>query len=312
MKLLSRSVFPTFFGLFTFVVAAFLGFFHPKKTIVGDALVPYAHLQDQQVVELSGLVASERYPGVFWGHPDSDNAPNLYAISLQGEVKTIALDEVTLLDWETITRCGDKLYLGEMGNNLSASRALGLYELREPDPESTTRLSPERFIRVRYPEQVTFPPNDAWHYDCEASFCDDQTIYFVTKNRPAYRVYIQDGSADLYKLDLSSLDQDNVLTQVDQADGLGGWVTAADLSPDGEWLAVLVESPVQSIWLFRRPEQGDRWLTQASEKKRYVFHNGGQLESLAFTAEGTLLMINEQREMFRVQMEAFQKVSDTP
>jgi hypothetical protein len=290
--------------------AAFVGFFHPRSHKVGARLTPYVEMADSGLQELSGLVASERFPGVLWAHSDSGNEPYLYALDIQGGSKAIELEDVTLRDWEAIARCGDKLYITELGNNLNASEKLGVYEFAEPDPKRTETLTPERFIPVRYEDQKSFPARDRWHYDCEAAFCFEGALYFVTKNRPAFRLFVQEGGANLYRLDLQNLTDDNVLKRVDSIEGLGGWVTGADISADKRWLAILIESPQQSVWLFERPESGDKFFSDSPVVKRFKFYGGGQLESLAFVRENdyeVLMMINEEREVFRVDLGSFLK-----
>jgi hypothetical protein len=289
-------------------LAVFTGFLHSPNHKVGDRLVPHAELADDGLQELSGLVASSRYPGVLWAHSDSGNEPYLYALDTEGDSSAIELQDVTLYDWEAIARCGDKLYVTELGNNLNASKKLGVYEFIEPDPDKTETLKAERFIPVRYADQESYPPTDRWRFDCEAAYCFGGSLYFVTKNRPAFRLFVQEGGANLYRLDMQNLSEDNVLQQIDSAHDLGGWVTAADISADEEWLALLIESPQQGIWLFQRPQSGDKFFSDARKVKRYKFYDGGQLESLAFVKENdyeVLVMINEERQVFRVDMGSF-------
>ena len=300
------------------VAFAFLGLFNPRETIIGPQLKAFTTLGNPHLAELSGLVASEQYPGTLWAHNDSGNEPRLFAVSLTGELRGQSADEgmkvegASLKDWEAIARVGDRLYIGEVGNNFNKSQNLGLYQVKEPTPTHSGSLEVERFVKLRYPDQSGFPPSDRWHFDCEAMFGLDHFIYFITKNRPAYRLWVQEGTANLYRLDLDELKNDsvNVLELVDSAKELGGWVTAADLSEDGRWLALVIESPLQSIWLFERPVDGDKFLSEAKSVKRFVFHNGGQLESLAFAGEGgeALYMVNEDREMFRVDFADFEEV----
>ena len=291
--------------------AAFLGFFNPRSIREGESIAPMVEMADDKLQELSGLVASRTYPGVLWAHSDSGNEPILYALDTQGGSHSIPLEGVTLRDWEAIALSDSTLYITEMGNNLNSSEKLGVYEFEEPDPKVSGPLRPRRFIPVAYEDQKSFPARDRWHFDCEAAFYSDGSLYFITKNRPAFRLFVQEGGANLYRLDLSALGEKNLLHRVDSIEGLGGWVTAADISVDGRRLAVLVESPQQSIWLFERPESGDRWFSQSSRVERYKFFDGGQLESLAFVSEGereALVMLNEERQMFRVELDKFEVV----
>lgn len=291
--------------------AAFLGFFHQRSIREGESIAPLVEMADENLQELSGMVASRRYRGVLWAHSDSGNEPILYALDAGGGSHAIPLEEVTLRDWEAIALSDSTLYITEMGNNLNASENLGIYEFEEPDPKASGPLRPRRFIPVTYEDQESFPARDRWHFDCEAAFYCDGSLYFITKNRPAFRLFVQEGGANLYRLDMSALGEKNLLRRVDSIEDLGGWVTAADISFDGRRLAVLVESPQQSIWLFERPESGDRWFSQAPRVQRYKFFDGGQLESLAFVEEGedeALVMLNEERQMFRVEMDKFKLV----
>lgn len=291
--------------------AAFLGFFHPRSIREGESISPLVVMADENLQELSGLVASRRYPGVLWAHSDSGNEPILYALDTKGDSHSIALEEVTLRDWEAIALSDSTLYITEMGNNLNSSEKLGIYEFDEPDPKAAGPLRPKRFIPVAYEDQESFPARDRWHFDCEAAFYSDGSLFFITKNRPAFRLFVQEGGANLYRLDMGTLGEKNLLRRVDSIEGLGGWVTAADISFDGRRLAVLVESPQQGIWLFERPESGDRWFSQSPRVRRYKFFDGGQLESLAFVGDGeseALVMLNEERQMFRVEMDKFESV----
>ena len=291
--------------------AAFLGFFHPRSIREGESISPLVVMADENLQELSGLVASRRYPGVLWAHSDSGNEPILYALDTKGDSHSIALEEVTLRDWEAIALSDSTLYITEMGNNLNSSEKLGIYEFDEPDPKAAGPLRPKRFIPVAYEDQESFPARDRWHFDCEAAFYSDGSLFFITKNRPAFRLFVQEGGANLYRLDMGILGEKNLLRRVDSIEGLGGWVTAADISFDGRRLAVLVESPQQGIWLFERPESGDRWFSQSPRVRRYKFFDGGQLESLAFVGDGeseALVMLNEERQMFRVEMDKFESV----
>jgi len=314
----------------------FVGFFNRGHQQIGRVLEPVAKLTHPKMEEVSGLVASAQFENILWAHNDSGNEPRLFAITTDGEVivpeelqerlyvaeqpkgreklfEGIAVEEATLVDWESIARNENSLYITEMGNNLNARRHLGIYEVAEPDPHQTSQVTPTRFAEVQYPDQKRFPPFSSWHFDCEAAFCRDGKLYFVTKNRPAFRLFVQQDSANLYSLDLAQLKSVNTLKLVDKIDNLGGWVTAADISPDGRWVALLCESPVQSLWLFETPQQGDRLFTDASSKARLVFQKGGQLESLAFAkyeGQDVLVMINEERELFRITLDEFELVED--
>ena len=290
----------------------FLGFFNRGHQAVGPILEPVAQFDHPKMEEVSGLVWGD---GVLWAHNDSGNEPQLFALSVDGKVLTpkgINVEGATLKDWEAVARWENDLYVTELGNNLNASKNLGVYKIAEPtEPSKSTSVKPEGFYEITYPDQTGFPPTDRWEFDCEEAFCWDSKLYVLTKNRPAFRMFVQRDTSNLYSLNLDTLKEKNVLTRVDEVAHLGGWVTGADISSDGNWIVVLCESPVQSLWLFKRPEEGDRFFSDSPEVRRFIFQKGGQLESVAFApvkGEEMLVMVNEEREVFHISLDRFQKV----
>lgn len=304
------------FGLFLGFLA-FEGFFNARQTIVGERLKPMATLTIDSLGEASGLVQSLAYPDALWVHNDSGNEPSLFLIDKEGKSliensKGMTVTGSALVDWEDIARSGDRLFVADMGNNFQLRSDLGVYEIVEPD-DLSGKAAAIKYYPILYPDKTGTPPTDRWEFDCEAIFSVDKKLYFVTKNRPAFRQFVQMPTANLYRLDNPDPNRHNVLKRIDQIDGLEGWVTAADVSADSRYLAVLCESPVQSIWLFERPTQGDKWFTEANSVHRYVFHGGGQLESIAFfrkDGQDSLIMLNEESEMFEIPLEKFKPVGD--
>ena len=47
--------------------------------------IDMGHIQDSEVVEASGLVASHRYPGTYYSIQDSQNPNKVYAMKYNGE-----------------------------------------------------------------------------------------------------------------------------------------------------------------------------------------------------------------------------------
>lgn len=300
----------------------FLGLLAPKGTESGERLVPYAVLEHPKMEEVSGLVAGARSPQVLWAHNDSGNEPRIYAFTSDGrlampdgqsieEYPGIEVVGAVLVDWESIARDKERLYICDTGNNFNARKHLGVYEVTEPDPYRDLEVKVSRYFEVRYPDQTSFPPADEWRFDSEAAFCWDGKLYILTKERPAFRLFVQKDSTAVYSLDLSNLKDTNELVRVDALTGLGGWVTAADIDSTGQRVALLCESPQQSIWVFERVEGVANFLSESPKVKRLLFHGGGQLESLAFaeTSGGEeLFMVNEEREVFRIPMSKFEVV----
>ncbi len=297
------------------VLAWFFGVLRWPNPKLGEHLVPYAEVENPLLMEGSGLVQSRTDPEIFWAHNDSGNAACLFAFDASGKTlqnpSGILVENAHLVDWEDITAIGDRLYVSDMGNNFNNRRNLGVYEIPEPKLGQSHETRAVAFFPVRYPDQTGFPPIGPWIFDCEATFAWNDHLYFITKSRPPFRIYVQGHQAGLYRKDTRHTDRVNELIKVDEVEDLGGWVTSADTSHDGRYLAVLVESPVQSVWLYERPAQGDRFFSEAASTRRFVFHGGGQLEALAFRrlSDGSeeIVLLNEARQLFRLSPSEFSR-----
>lgn len=276
---------------------------------------PIATVRHPSASEMSGIIRSDRYPGVFWVHNDSGDKARIFPIKLDGSVvkppyeDTFWVNEAVLgklewpgldiagatnIDWEDIARDGDTLYIADMGNNGNARRDLGIYVVPEPNPTVTGIVRALKFLPVRYPDQEAFPPKD-WFFDCEAIFTYRGKVHFVTKHRKNGNFAIPDVGAKLYRLDSQFTDRPNVLRKLDEVKDLGGWVTAADVSPNGQTLAVLTQAPVASVWFFDIRRSGDRLLSGPS--RRLVMTGAKQAEAIAFIDDRTVVVTNEQRDI---------------
>lgn len=277
-----------------------------------------ATVKHPAIDEMSGIVLSRTYPGVFWVHNDSGDSARIFPIRADGSVvkppyesdfwvnsqeagKTewpgIKIVNAHNVDWEDIAIDGDTLYVSDLGNNGNARRDLGVYVLPEPNPSATGETRALKFLPIRYPDQTTFP-SAVWHFDCEAIFVLKHKLYVITKHRKDGNFAVPEDSAKLYRLDTSYTDRPNVLKKLDEREGLGGWVTAADLSPNGRTLAVLCNAPVASIWFFDIGRMGDAMLNAPS--KRILLKNARQAEAICFENDKSVLVTNEQRDIFRV------------
>jgi hypothetical protein len=284
-------------------------------------LTPYAKVEHPPIDEMSGIVKSRRYANTYWVHNDSGDEPRMFAIRANGttispvwqnrradagvlqtappEFKGVRIGIAANFDWEDIAYDGDNLYLCDVGNNGNARRDLGIYVVPEPNPEQIDQSRTLKWLPVAYADQREFPPRGAMPFDCEGVFWLRGKLYFVTKHRRDASG-TPDVSANLYRLDTQHTGRVNVLTKVDVRADLGGWVTGADVSPDGRTLAILTQAPAQSVWLFDTTVRGDRFLSGPA--RRIPFTNANQAEAVCFDGNGSLIVTNEQREMFRLSV----------
>lgn len=271
--------------------------------------------------ELSGLVAASPGLDSFWAHNDSGAEPRLFALDaalrpripswqthrygagstlLRAPWPGIEITGATLVDWESIARIDDVLYIGDVGNNGNARRDLGFWEFAEPAPSATEMLRPRRFLPVHYPEQRTFP-GEIWEWDCEAVFSSGGRLYLITKHREAGEISRFEAGARLYRFDPAGISggASTPLELVSRQDALE-LATGADLSPDGEVLAVLSYA---ALWLFPRPASGDDWFAGRPAIRPLPIVQTRQAEAVAWRDDDHLLIANEAGAVFEVEID---------
>jgi len=305
------------------IPAVLLSWVSPQQAVSQPSMVlsvpVHARVVAGPIDELSGIAKSRRHPGVYWTHNDSGDHPRLFAIDAAGNsilpagsaashyggaprrgrrqwqgFEVLQADNV---DWEDIAADAGHLYVADLGNNFNTRRDLVIYVIDEIDPHSVDRFSNVRSLPVVYPDQTGFPPEQK-HFDSESLFVDGGTLYLLTKHRgPGFLAGWESG-AKLYRLDTGYSDRPNVLTLVDRHPGITA-ATGADLSPDGQTLAVLA---TDSLWLFERPAVGDRWLSAPGQQYVLDATVFRQAEGVAWQDNGVLLVGNEQRDLFRIEV----------
>jgi hypothetical protein len=210
-------------------------------------------------------------------HEDSGGGARLYAITTGGRlVASVRIEGATALDWEDIaigpgptTRGPGRLYVADIGDNDERRRSVTVYRLPEPAPG--TRSVRATAIRLRYPDG----PHDA-----EALLVDPErgSLVLLTKGLLGAGVYTAPASG-------GTLRRSGTL-------GILGAVTAADVSPGGDLVAVRTYT---GVTLWRRPAGED--IPAALRSRRcFVPLGEGQGEALAFSATGRgLFAISEGR-----------------
>jgi hypothetical protein len=304
-------------------------FYAPPLKVAAQSVLslkPQAMVNHKPIDEMSGIARSRTYEGVYWVHNDSGDRARIFPIRLDGSVivppfvsrrdssdrpedpaavyEGIQIEGAVNIDWEDIACDGDTLYIADTGNNGNARRDLAVYVVKEPNPEATLQAHALKRLPIAYPDQKAFP-GDVWHFDCEAIFVFQGKLYFLTKHRAPRQLSTPENGTKLYRLDTQHTDRVNTLTRVDTHRDLGGWVTAAAMSPDERRLAVLCQAPQQSIWLFERPTRGDKFLTEG-KAKRIPIQNGKQCEAIEWVDNRRLVVTNEQREIFVVEVDSVQ------
>ena len=228
-----------------------------------------ASVSDDGVVELSGLARSSLDPSLLWGHNDSGSGAIVHAIGVDGTARgRVELAGIDAVDPEDIAAAGGFLYLGDIGDNNSARQTVAVHRFAEPAPDAAQVTDVETII-LRYPDGA---------HDAEALLVDPRSgeLVIVTKAvgldlgaenlvgpapAPIYTAEPPFGSGPITLTRAGSVALDDLAdwstgpTPAGVIDefGLGGVATAADISPDGDVVAVRT---YETVWLFDRgPDQ---------------------------------------------------------
>lgn len=185
------------------------------------------------LTSVSGLAASHRHDGVLWAVEDSLEPADLVALTTDAsELGRIRVQGGPLpnLDWEDLAVATgpdgtSRVYIADIGDNLSFRPRVQLYVFDEPDPTDTA-VTP-RVVQMTYDGADGRPvrPN------AEALVVQDSAVWVIDKN--------PDGPATVWRLDADpSTATEGLLRPVSSLDLPGEQVTGADLSPDGSVLAI--------------------------------------------------------------------------
>jgi hypothetical protein len=191
--------------------------------------------RNPRLLESSGIVASRRYPGVFWTFNDSGNPAELFATDSTGrDLGSFKVTGARNEDWEAIARgqCGPSecLYLADTGDNDEVRRSVQLYRIPEPAPRAGGRGITARaeVLELRYPDGP---------HDVEAAVvAPDGAVLLVTKGRS--------GGVRAFRVPARSWGRRMVTAEalgrlaIAPGRGVRGLVTDASLSPDGTEVAV--------------------------------------------------------------------------
>jgi hypothetical protein len=234
-------------------------------------------IDDAEIKECSGIVASRQYPDVFWVHNDGKKE-HLFAINRKGA--TIAQFKVKgakFHDWEDITLdASNNLYAADTGDNDGKRKEVDVYQFGEPNPNLAEKsVSIQRHWILRYP---TGPR------DCESLVVAGTNGFLITK-------VTGNRMAEVYTFPLQDSDKPITLTAVARL-VVDSPVTAASVSLDGKTLAAISK---EGAFFF--PFSGDFGSSKLVQPERRVLFRHESIEGCTFVPEG-LLVAAESRELF--------------
>ena len=237
------------------------------------------------MTEVSGVVASRKYPGTFWIHTDGGKQPFLVAINRDGG--TIAKFDVfaRFTDWEDIA-IDDQghLFLGDLGNNDGERKELRVYRVNEPDPAcmgKKPKLRPDLTWHLKFPQQP---------FDCESLFIVGTNGFVISK-------LFNNEHARVYRFPLAPSKEAVTLVEVGVLP-ITSPVTGADVSKDGKLLGIVAKHGAHVFRIDGDPANAGRlgrWFTPLANH---------HIEGCTFVEDG-LLATAETRSIYVFTNQAF-------
>lgn len=257
-------------------------------------------LQAAELLEVSGLVASRRYPDVLWALNDSGNKPILFALDGGGaDLGQVALVGTKNWDWEDMAGFvwgGEPwLLVADVGDNRGQRDRVVLHALPEPQADDLGRFGGE--VQPAWSLTFTYPDGAR---DCEAVAVDEAAgrILLLSKRSAPPMLYSlplgPPGDQPLVAKVVGPLVTIPSPSPFDLLLPYGQFrsqPTAMDLSADGLELLVLT---YRHAYLFRRvPGQG--WSTVVAESPECIelpdLVTLAQREAACFSADGHSLFV---------------------
>lgn len=239
----------------------------------------------EEIYESSGLVVSDN--GGFLSHNDSGNEPILYELDKNGNLlnqKRISYSQN--IDWEDLAR--DKkgnIYIGDIGNNMNVRNQLAIYKVKS-DQLGQDQVNADKIAFV-YEDQKDFPPSSSrMYYDAESLIHHNDSLYIFTKNRTEpftgythiYSLPDQPGNYTATLVDSIKLGE-GIMTNY--------WLTAADISPSGDKIALLSHDKLWILSCFSGKKFSEGEITELR------LNSYTQKEAIVFSDENTLYLSDE-------------------
>ena len=247
-----------------------------------ENVVPSGTIENPDITESSGLIASRRYPGAFWTHNDAGSDGAVFAITRQGKsLGTFEVNGADLNDLEDIAVDNNgNLYLADIGADGANRNTIAVHRIPEPNPRSSGVVQVNRTWRLKFPGNRD---------DAEGFFVHNGAGYVITKPR-------KNGKVTLFTFALNDRSRTITLRRVTRI-SVTAPVTAADLSADGRRLGLVSEGGVYVIFVNGNPAaagSASRVLTRFPNE----FIEGGTFVGRGFLVSsetGELFFFNDPR-----------------
>lgn len=237
-----------------------------------------------EIGEASGLVASQNFPGKLWAHNDSGDKNRIFLINTNGKYQaTFYLNGIENRDWEDIaaTKINNENYLfvGDIGDNdANYNNQYFIYKVKEPKTIDNTE------VYLNGIETIKFKYADGSR-DAETLLIDHKTqdIYIITKREERVRVYRIAAPQSTTAINTAEFVAE--LTIGGQLGGVPTGATAGDISSDNT--EILIKSYFQIFyWKLKTDETIKQALSRVYDKT-LPYSPEPQGEGIGFAADNS-------------------------
>ncbi len=222
---------------------------------------------------------------LIWMINDSGNTPKLYGLDTKGNIIKAIKINAKNNDWEDLTTDSlGNIYIGDFGNNFNKRKNLAVLKVKNEDLVESKNAEIER-ISFYYPNQKKFPPKKKkMHFDCEAFFHFNNSLYLFTKSREKQNF----GKTNLYKIPATQGNHEaRFIASFKTCNELPCRITSVDISHNGKQVALLT---LDAVWLFSDYTKDNFFNGKAI---RFPFEYESQKEGVCFKNESTLFITDE-------------------
>merc|ERR1711973_237971 len=249
-----------------------------QETCDIGAGVESGQMDDKDVEEASGLAYSRNQAGILYTIVDKGGPAIVFALNEAGDkVADLNLDGIENTDFEDIATTvidGESFILvSDTGNNDHDRDPLNIFKFKEPETAEDMTVPQDSIEQF----EVIY---EGFSYDCEALAVDESTgdWYMFTKDR-------ENSISEVFRYPFPQSVDNNPFTLEHVATLPLFWITGADISPDGNTLALTNK---QEAFSFTKPE-GMSWpefLLNNPEPCNLQVEEEVQREAIAVTMEG--------------------------
>ncbi len=248
-------------------------------------------IENPELDEASGLVASKKNEGFLWAHNDSGDSNRLFLIDTFGKgMKQFVIQGAENRDWEDIALISDSngsavVYIADFGDNNANQASYAIYWFNEPNVSSINNAS------ITGVQKLTFTlPDGSRDMECLLVDQKSKDVFIISKRENRKR---------LYKIPAGSFtNQANVKAEFVQELGVSVpfstidkivtayYITAGDVSPDNS--EILIKNYIECYyWKRKANETIPEALARAHKTVPYVGNpTEYQGEGIAFAADG--------------------------